>query len=90
MNGGTVIDTIIKDRTIEIITVADRGKGKFSVFLNLSDACKCVEAEDSVFFDKEKTLWSPKSRCFRDYNLGKPIKFFEHKEVKSEYLVTKD
>jgi len=71
MIGGTVINTEELSDRVRIDIITDQYKEKHSIYLELTAASKCIQDDDSLFFNSEYAFWSPKSRAFRDYKLNK-------------------
>jgi hypothetical protein len=71
MIGGTVINTEELKDSVRIDVITDQYKENHHVYLELTAAAKCIQEDDSLFFNSEYAFWSPKSRAFRDYKLNK-------------------
>jgi hypothetical protein len=71
MIGGIVINIEELSDSVRIDIVTDKYKEKHSVYLELTAAAKCIQDDDSLFFNSEYAFWSPRSCAFRDYKLSK-------------------
>lgn len=100
MVGGTIIQTeeFAKANKLRLDIVTDQGKDKYSVFVELSAAARCVQEDDSAFWSENKNdsdgssgtvFWSPKMRYFHDYPLKKIGKSFQTEKAGKEELVGK-
>lgn len=67
--GGTVLDTKIIGDKVRIDIITDQYKECHSAFTELTAAAKCIQPDDSAFWNDTTIFWSPKSRCWRDYQL---------------------
>ena len=68
MNGGTVVNTKIVGNKLQV-DVNDRGSA--SVYVEITDASKCIERGDSLWWQDKSAFWTPKTRCWHDYRLKK-------------------
>jgi len=76
MAGGIVTETIDVPATAKlparvwINTKEDCSGGETcAIYVEQTAAARCVQPEDSVYWDMEWARWSPRSRAFRDYQL---------------------
>ncbi len=76
MAGGLVIETIDVPSAgklparVWINTREDRHDGEVcAIYVEQTAAARCVQPDDSVYWDMEWARWSPKSRAFRDFHL---------------------
>jgi hypothetical protein len=88
MTGGIVIDTEELKNKIRIDIVTDQYKEKHSVFVERTAAARCIQPDDSAFWNGNYVFWSPKFRYFHDYPLKQIGQSFVT-EKKAEYLVAK-
>lgn len=86
MVGGTVVDTKIVDKKLRIDVVADRGSDKASIYVELTDAAKCVQPDDAIWWQGEHALWTPKIRCWHDYKLKRIGNSFTTPGTKKEVV----
>ncbi len=69
MVGGTVFETItVEDKGRVWINCEDKGD-KCAIYVEDTAAARCVEPGDSIWWQGEWALWSPRSCAFRDYKL---------------------
>ena len=88
MTGGTVINTELTGKLIRIDVVEDRGKDQSSVFTPVTNAAKCIEDGDAVFYTEEYIYWTPRLRCWHDFKMDKVGKAIV-KAKKEEMVGTK-
>lgn len=71
MVGGTVVETITVEEKgkIWINCKDDKTKENCAIYVEDCAAARCIEPEDSVWWQADKAYWSPRSRAFRDYEL---------------------
>jgi hypothetical protein len=95
MIGGTIIQTeeIPKSGKLRLDIVTDQYKDKHSVFVELNDAARCIQEDDSAFWHEDRdggtVFWSPKLRTFHDYPLKKIGKSFQTEKADKKELVGK-
>ena len=75
MVGGTVIETInvpatdTKSARVWINCEEDKSGDQCAIYVEDTAAARCVQPKDSVWWQSEHAMWTPRSCAFRDYKL---------------------